>query len=167
MAEKRDSDSTRRRTAVNRTSELELVVSRTFDAPAHIVFEAWTRPELFKRWWVPKSIVGMTMLSCEMDVRTGGRYRLEFGHPASEQPVTFLGKYLEVIPNVRLAWTNEEGPDGAVTTVTFDEKQGKTLLTVHERYPTKEALEEALEGSAAAMPEQFAQLEELLATIAP
>ena len=101
-----------------------------------------------------------------MDVRTGGGYKLEFGHPAFERPMTFFGKYLEVVPNARLVWTNEEGDDGAVTTVTFEEKDGKTLLTLHERYPTKEALDEALEGSAAALPEQFDQLDDLLITLA-
>ena len=168
MAGKNDNDSTPLKfgTTVNRISDRELVVSRTFDAPARIVYEAWTRPDLFKRWWVPKSVAGMTLLACDMDVRTGGRYRLEFGHPASDQPMAFFGKYLEVVPNKRFSWTNDEGADGAVTTVTFEEKDGRTLLTVHERYPTKEALEEALQGSAAAMPEQLEQLDELLATIA-
>ncbi len=96
------------RTTVERKSERELVVTRSFDAPARIVFEAWTKPELFKRWWAPKS-TGMSLLSCEMDVRVGGGYRLEFGHAASEQPMTFFGRYIEVTPNAHLVWTNEEG----------------------------------------------------------
>lgn len=149
-------------TTVKRKSERELVVTRSFDAPARIVFEAWTKPELFKRWWAPKSM-GVPILSCEMDVRVGGRYRLEFGHDASKS-FAFFGKYVEVIPNARLAWTNEESADGAVSTVTFEEKDGKTLLTFSELYPSKEALE-AGQGAEDAMPEQFAQLDELLVSL--
>src|SRR5215813_11559237 len=150
------------RTAVERKSDRELVVTRTFNAPAYIVFEAWSKSELFKRWWVPKS-AGLSLLSCEMDVRTGGGYRLVFRHPASGEPMAFFGTYREVTPNKRLVWTNEEGDQGAVTTVTFEESAGKTLVTFHELYPTEAALEEALAGSAEGLPEQFAQLDELLA----
>lgn len=149
-------------TTVERTSDYELVVTRTFNAPPRIVFEAWTRPELFKRWWVPKS-APMSLLSCDMDVRTGGTYRLVFSHPAADQPIAFFGCYREVTPPTRLVWTNDEGDQGAVTTVTFEEHAGKTLVTLHERYPTTEALEEALAGSAQGLPEQFEQLDELLA----
>jgi uncharacterized protein YndB with AHSA1/START domain len=152
-------------TTVERKSDLELVVTRTFNAPARIVFEAWTKPELLKRWWVPKSM-GMTLLCWEADVRAGGKYRLEFANGASA-PLAFFGKYLEVTPHSRLVWTNEEGTDGgAVTTVTFDEKGGKTLLVVHERHPSKESLEDGI-GAAEAMHESFAQLDELLVGLAP
>jgi uncharacterized protein YndB with AHSA1/START domain len=155
--------SAKNRTTVERKSERELVVTRTFNGPARIVFEAWTKPELFKRWWVPKS-AGMTLLSCEMDVRVGGGYRLEFGRKGSE-PMAFFGRYTEVMPHSRLAWTNEESDDGSVTTVTFEEKDGKTLLVMHELYPSKEALDAAGTGAADAMPEQFEQLDELIATL--
>ena len=149
------------RTTVERKSERELVVTRTFNGPARIVFEAWTKPELFKRWWVPKSM-GMVLRSCEMDVRVGGRYRLEFEPDA----MAFFGTYLEVTPHSRLVWTNEEGGEGgAVTTVTFEEKGGKTLLVMHELYPSKEALDAAGTGAADAMVETFAQLDELLVTL--
>jgi len=150
------------RTVVERKSDHELVVMRTFDAPAHIVFEAWSKPDLFTRWWVPKS-VGMSLVSCDMDVRTGGTYRLVFSHPAFDQPMAFFGTYREVIPNERIVWMNEESDEGAETTVTFEELAGKTRVTFHERYPTKAALEEALAGSAEGLPEQFAQLDALLA----
>jgi uncharacterized protein YndB with AHSA1/START domain len=149
-------------TSVERKSDLELVVTRTFNAPARIVFEAWSKPELFQRWWVPKS-VGMSLVSCDMDVRTGGKYRFVFSHPAFDQPMTFFGTYSEVTPNKRIVWTNEESDQGAVTTVTFEENAGKTLLKYHELYPTKAACDEGLAGSAEGLPEQFAQLEELLA----
>jgi uncharacterized protein YndB with AHSA1/START domain len=149
------------RTTVERTSGRELVVTRTFNGPARIVFEAWTKPELFKRWWAPKSM-GMSLLSCEMDVRVGGKYRLEFEPDA----IAFFGTYLEVTPPSRLVWTNEEGGEGGpVTTVTFEEKGGKTLLVMHELYPSKEALDAAGTGAADAMAETFAQLDELLGTL--
>jgi uncharacterized protein YndB with AHSA1/START domain len=152
------------RTTVERKSEREIVVTRTFNAPARIVFEAWTKPELFKRWWVPKSM-GMSLLSCDMDVRVGGKYRLVFAHEASES-MAFFGTYLEVTPHSRLVWTNEEGgDDGPVTTVTFEERGGKTLLVMHELYPSKEALDAAGTGAADAMVETFAQLDELLVTL--
>ncbi|AZO71140.1 MAG: ATPase [Mesorhizobium sp.] len=162
MDERRDREPTRmnNRTTVVRKSERELIITRTFNGPARVVFAAWTKPELFIRWWAPKS-TGVPMLSCEMDVRVGGRYRVEFGHDASE-PMAFVGKYLEVIPNSRLVWTNEESEDGAVTTVTFEEKGDKTLLVLHELYPSKEALDEAIAGMEGGMPEQFEQLDELL-----
>ncbi len=150
-----------RRTTVRKESDREVVVTRTFDAPARLVFEAWSKPELFKKWWVPRSM-GMTLRSCELDVRTGGKYRLVFGDDPAN-PMAFFGKYLEVVPYKRLVWTNEESDQGAVTTVTFEENAGKTLVTLHELYPTTAALEEALAGSAEGLPEQFAQLDELLA----
>ncbi len=145
---------------VERKSERELTVTRTFNAPASRVFEAWTRPDLFKRWWAPKSM-GAVLLSCEMDVRAGGGYRLVFGDGDAE-PVSFYGKYVDVIPNSRLVWTNEESDDGAMTTVTFEEKGGETRLAWHELYPSREALDEAA-GMEVAMSEQFEQLDEILA----
>jgi uncharacterized protein YndB with AHSA1/START domain len=153
------------RTTVERTSDRELVATRTVDGPARIVFEAWTNPELIMRWWAPKSF-GITFLSCETDVRTGGAYRYVFGHPASEQPMAFFGRYIEVTPPSRLVWTNEEEEDGAVTTATFEEKDGKTLVVVHDLYPSKEALDAATaSGSTGGWPEQFEQLDDLLITL--
>lgn len=150
------------RTIVTQVSELELAVTRVFDAPARIVFEAWTNPELFMRWWAPKSM-GMPLRSCEMDVRTGGSYRLEFGKDA-ENTWAFFGRYIEVVPPTRLVWTNEENENDAISTVTFVENGGKTLLTFSEVYPSKEALAEG-QGGLEGTPEQFAQLDELLATL--
>lgn len=152
------------RTTVERKSDRELVVSRTFDGPARLVFRAWTQPELMKRWWAPKS-TGMVLESCEMDLRAGGTYRVELRHPASKEPMVFFGKYLEVVPNSRLVWTNEESDGGAVTTLTFEEKAGKTLVVMHERYPSKEALDGAIAGMEDGMAESFAQLDELLPTL--
>lgn len=151
-------------TTVERTSDRELVVRRTFDAPARIVFEAWTQPELFKRWWVPKSI-GMSLLSCEMDVRAGGKYRLVFDMNGTVLEV--FGKYIEVTPHSRLVWTNEEGDEGgAITTVTFEEKGGQTLLVKHDLYPSKAALDgELASGATEGIPVQLEQLAELLATL--
>ena len=154
---------TKNRTIVERTSEREIGVTRTFNAPARLVFEAWTRAELLRQWWVPKS-TGMSLLSLDADVRTGGRYRLVFRHDAST--MEFFGKYLEVTPHSRIVWTNEEGgEDGSVTTVTFEETDGKTLLVMRELYPSKEALDAAGTGAADATVETFAQLDELLVTL--
>jgi uncharacterized protein YndB with AHSA1/START domain len=147
---------------VQKTSDREVVVTRTFDAPARLVFEAWSKPELFRQWWVPRSM-GMTLRSCELDVRTGGTYRLEFGDDPAN-PMAFFGRYLEVVPNQRIVWTNEESGDaGSVTTVTLEEREGTTLLVLTERYPTKEALDEAGTGAQDAMGETFEQLDEVLA----
>jgi uncharacterized protein YndB with AHSA1/START domain len=152
------------RTTVERTSDRDVVVSRTVNGPARTVFEAFTRAELLRRWWVPRSM-GMTLLSCEVDARVGGRYRLVFDYGGPE-PAAFFGTYVEVDPYSRLAWTNEEGgEDGPVTTVTFEERGGRTLVVVHERYPSKEALDAAGTGAAEAMIETFNQLDELLFTL--
>jgi uncharacterized protein YndB with AHSA1/START domain len=152
------------RTTVERKSDREVVVTRTINGPARIVFEAFTKPELFRRWWVPKSM-GMTLLSCEMDARVGGKYRLEFDVGGPE-PAAFFGTYVEVKPHSRLAWTNDEGGDGgSVTTVTFEEQGGKTLVVLRESYPSKEALDAAGTGAAEAMVETFDQLDELLVTL--
>jgi uncharacterized protein YndB with AHSA1/START domain len=153
-------------TTTVRKSDRELVVTRTFNGPARIVFEAWTKPELLKRWWAPKSF-GLTMISCEADVRVGGTYRLVFRHDAFPEPMAFFGRYIEVTPHSRLVWTNEEGEGGGqVTTVTFEEKGGKTLLVMHDLYPSKEALDAAIaSGSTSGTGETFEQLDELLVTL--
>ena len=149
-------------TSVERRGDRELVITRTFDAPPSIVFRAWSQAELFRRWWVPKSVPGgVSLVACEMDVRTGGKYRLEFS-AGGPDTMAFYGKYLEVVPNERIVWTNDEGEEGAITTVTFEDQGGKTLLTRHDVFPSKDALEEALQGGAAALPEQLDQLGEFL-----
>ena len=165
MVARRENESapTRNRTTSERKSARELVITRTFDAPVRLVFEAWTTPELFRQWWVPKSS-GATLLSCEQDVRVGGSYRLELAHPRASTPMAFFGRYLEVVPNARLVWTNDESADGAVTTVTFEEKDGKTLLVMRELYPSKQALDMTIEGMDEAMPETFEQLDDFLVT---
>jgi uncharacterized protein YndB with AHSA1/START domain len=152
------------RTSLERRSERELVVTRNINAPPLIVFEAWTKAELFQRWWVPKSL-GMTLLSCELDVRVGGAYRLVFEHPAAPEGMAFHGRYLEVIPPSRLVWTNEEaGGNGQITTVTLKERAGQTLLVLSELYPSKEVLDEAIHSGSTSgdMNETFDQLDELL-----
>jgi uncharacterized protein YndB with AHSA1/START domain len=150
-------------TTTERRSERELVVTRTFNGPARIVFKAWTQADLFKRWWIPKSMP-LALLSCEMDVRLGGGYRLVFD--AKPEPMAFFGKYLEVTPHSRLSWSNDESPDGAVTTVTFEERDGKTTVVVHDLYPSKQALDEAIaSGSTQGFTEQFEQLDQLLVTL--
>src|SRR4051812_42561288 len=153
-------DLARNPTKVERKSDRELVLTRTFDGPARLVFEAWSKPELFKRWWVPKSM-GMTLKSCEMDVRTGGTYRLNFG-----DGMDFFGRYLEVTPHSRIVWTNEECEEnGSVTTGTFQEQAGRTLVVMSELYPSKEALDAGGTGAADATQETFGQLDELLLSL--
>ena len=165
MDERKDSEirPTKYGTTVERKSERELVVTRIFNGPAHIVFDAWTKPELLKRWWAPKSC-GVCFVSCEADARTGGKYSFVFSHPSSEQPMSFFGRYVEVTPHSRLVWTNDEGDEGgAVTTVTFEERGGEKLDGVHDRYPSKKALDDAIaSGSTSGAGEQFEQLDELL-----
>ena len=147
-------------TKVERASEREVVVTRSFDAPAHLVFEAWSKPELFERWWAPKSM-GMTLRSCEMDVRTGGAYRLSFG-----DDVEFFGRYLEVVPPSRIVWTNDEaGEQGSVTTVTLTETDGTTMLVMSELFASKEALDADGGGAAEVTHETFRQLDDLLADL--
>ena len=147
-------------TTVERKSERELVVTRTFNRPVREVFEAWTKPELLKRWWAPKS-TGVSLLSCEADARVGGSYRFVFGQDASKS-MAFFGRYVEVTPCSRLVWTNDESGDGVVTTVTFEEQGDRTLLVMYELHPSKEALDAAVAGMEGAMPEMFEQLDELL-----
>lgn len=151
-------------TAAERRGERELVITRQFAAPPALVYRAWSEAALFRRWWMPKSVTGVSLAGCEMDVRPGGGYRLEFS--AGGETMAFFGKYLEVVPNERIVWTNDEGAAGAITTVTFEARDGGTFLTFHELYPDAAALEEALQGSAAGLPEQLAQLGEMLSDMA-
>ena len=152
-------------TTTDRRSDREVIVTRTFDAPARIVFQAWTTPELLMKWWTPKSF-GITFISCEADVRTGGTYRFVMGHPDFDQPMTFHGRYLEVEPPKKIVWTNEEGEPGSVTTVTFEEKDGKTHLLLSDVHPSKAALDEELaSGAISGYPEQFNQLDILLKSL--
>lgn len=155
-----------KRTTVERKSERELVVTRIFNGPRRLVFEAWTKPELLMRWWAPTSF-GVSFLSCDVDARTGGTYRFVFGHPSSDRPMTFFGRYIEVTPPSRIVWTNDEGHEGgAVTTVTFEEQGGETLVVMHDLYPSKEALDAAIaSGSTSGFDETFSQLDGLLVTL--
>jgi uncharacterized protein YndB with AHSA1/START domain len=160
-----EKDNAQALTTSKRTSDRETVVTRTFKGPARLVYKAWTTPELVMRWWAPKSIE-MSFLSCEMDLRVGGAVRFVFKHPSFSEPMAFFGHYREVVPNRRLVWTNEESEDGSITTVTFEEKGGETIVVVHDLYPSKTALDDAIaSGSAAGYDEQFGQLDELLVTL--
>ncbi len=154
--------------SVERRSDRELVVTRIIDAPPRIVFQAWSKAELFQRWWVPKSF-GLELLSCELDVRAGGTYRLVFRHPSAPEPMAFHGRYLEVVPPSRLVWTNEEASGaGSVTTVTFEESAGQTKVVVCDVYPSKEALDEAISTESISWNEEtFEQLDEFLASATP
>jgi len=150
---------------VERRSDRELVVTRTVNGPARLVFEAWTRADLLERWWSPKSFP-ISLLSCETDPRVGGTYRLVFGYEGST--FEFFGRYLEVAPPERLVWTNDEADDGEqITTVTFEDLGGRTRLVVHDLYPSKGSLDAAIaSGSTSGMSEALDQLDELLVTLA-
>ncbi|HJW41767.1 MAG TPA: SRPBCC family protein [Rhizomicrobium sp.] len=167
MDTRKGSELMKNRTTVERKSERELVVTRTFNAPARLVFEAWTKADLLRRWWAPKSF-GMSFISCEADVRAGGTYRFVFGHPSSKEPMAFFGRYIEVTPHARLVWTNDEGDEGgAVTTVTFEERGAETLVVMRDLYPSKKSLDDAIDsGSTSGFNEMFGQLDELLVTLA-
>jgi uncharacterized protein YndB with AHSA1/START domain len=146
---------------VERASDRETVVTRTINGPARLVFDAWTKADLLERWWTPKSFP-ITLLSCETDPRVGGTYKLTFGYEGST--FDFFGRYLEVTPPTRLVWTNEEGDEGGqITTVTFEESEGRTRLVVHDLYTSKEALDAAIaSGSTSGMAEALGQLDELV-----
>jgi len=150
---------TKNQTTIERKSDNELVITRAFNGPAEVVFEAWTKPEIVKRWWAPRSF-GIELVSCEIDLRAGGQYRYVFALEGQESMV-FYGIYLEVQRPTRLVWTNADAGD-YVSTATFTEKDGKTVLTLHECHPSKAALDEAL-ASGAYPGENFDQLDELLA----
>jgi len=158
----------RNETIVERLTDCELVVTRTFDVPAQIVFDAWTKPELLKRWWAPKSF-GVSLFECEQDVRVGGSYRFAFGRDP-KNPEVFSGRYLEVDPPSRLVLTQlyERMPDvgDVVVTATFEENRGRTRLTVHQLFPSTEALEGALaSGMERGMRVTLDQLDELVASM--
>lgn len=163
MGQSGQPERTENQTTVARKTERELIVTRTFDSPAGAVFDAWTRPELFRQWWAPKSM-GAVLSACEIDARTGGGYRITFGEPGSDT-ATFFGSYLEVTPPSRLVWTNEESEDAPVTTVTFEDHGERTLLVLSELYPSAEPLADAVAGMQAMSAEQFAQLDQLLASL--
>ena len=149
-------------THIERVSEQELLATRRFDAPVARVFAAWTTAAQFQSWWPPQSM-GMALRTCEIDARPGGGYRLDFG-PDDAHPMVFFGRYTDVIPNARLVWTNEEDAAGAVTTVSFTADGDTTLLTYSEVNPATDGRDEAFEGTACTLPEQFEQLDRLLAT---
>lgn len=146
--------------AVRVIGDCELAITRHFDVPRPQVFRAWSDPALFRQWWVPEGF-GITLLECDLDLRTGGSYRLVFAAGETDT-MAFHGTYPEVVPDARIVWTNAEDPGGAITTVTFGDQDGGTELTFHERYPSREARDEALAGSASALPRQLGQLVALL-----
>jgi uncharacterized protein YndB with AHSA1/START domain len=158
----------RNETIVERTTDRELVVTRTFNAPAHIVFDAWTKPELLKRWWAPKSF-GVSLFECESDLRVGGTYRYAFGRDP-KNPEVFSGRYVEVNSPSRLVLTQiyerMRNAGEAIVTATFEESEGRTRLTLRQLFPSKEALEGALaSGMEHGMRVTLDQLDALVASL--
>jgi uncharacterized protein YndB with AHSA1/START domain len=163
-----DRKAVRNPTTLERRSDRELVVTRAFNGPARIVFDVWTKPEHLKRWWAPKSL-GVSLFSCEADVRVGGSYRYVFGRDP-KRPMAFSGRYTEVDPPSRLVWTQvfEPMPEAgeAIVTATFEERDGRTELVVHQHYASKEALDGAIaSGMEKGMRETYDQLEELVESL--
>jgi uncharacterized protein YndB with AHSA1/START domain len=162
------------RTTLERTSDREIVVTRAFNGPPHIVFDAWTRPELVSRWWAPKSL-GVSIVSCEADVRVGGRYRYVLQTRTSEV-FAFSGTYTEVTPHSRLVYTTIFEPTGvastdeseaAICTITFEAQGAKTHLVSRELYPSKGVLDAVLAtGMETGMRVTMDQLDELVASLA-
>jgi uncharacterized protein YndB with AHSA1/START domain len=156
------------RTTLERVSDREIVIARTFDGPARIVFDAWTKPELLRRWWAPCSL-GVTLFECDADVRVGGSYRYVFGRDR-EGAVAFSGRYTEVAPHSRLVYTQIFEPmrdaGEAIVAATFDEQRGKTRLVLRGLYPSKQALDATIaSGMEQGMRETMEQLEKLVASV--
>ena len=148
-------------------SDLEIAMTRAFDAPRRLVFEAMTKPEHVSRWWGPH---GTSIVSCEMDLRPGGSWRFVLRGPDG-QDHPFKGVYREVVPPERVVSTFVYDVEGirdheAVETMTLDERDGKTLFQVTIRHKTKEArdgqLHSGMEGGAA---QSYDRLAELLKTL--
>lgn len=155
-------------TKVERRSDRELVVTRVFNARARVVFDAWTTPKLLKLWWAPKSL-GVSLFECEADLRVGGSYRYAFGRDP-QNPEVFAGRYLEINPPERLVVTqvyerlHEAGE--VVVTVSFEEAEGRTRVTLHQLFPSKEALDGAVaSGMERGMRDTFDQLDALVGTL--
>jgi uncharacterized protein YndB with AHSA1/START domain len=164
----------RSRTKFERVSDTEIVMERTFNGPRHIVFDAWTKPELVSRWWAPTSF-GTAMDSCEAEVRVGGSYRYVVRHRTGGK-FAFSGAYTEVTPHSRLVYTSffepeaagtMPGIDAVIVTVTFEEREGRTHLVSHERYPSKEVLDMAVgSGMERGVHITMDQLDALVASLA-
>jgi len=168
MSEKTTEQLINNATQVERLSDRELIIRRTFQARPHIVFGAMTRPELFKRWFAPQAM-GATFVDCMFDVRVGGTYRYVFGRPG-EPSAAFSGTYREVIDGKRLVYTQIFEPrvaDGeGVITATFEVQGTATRFTQRELYPSKAVLDFALSsGMERGMRETLEQLETLVQSL--
>jgi uncharacterized protein YndB with AHSA1/START domain len=169
MIERKSGEPTsKNQTTMELKADRELVITRTFNAPARIVFDAWTKAELVKRWWAPKSH-GVSIAECNADVRVGGSYRYVL-RPKEGDDIAFSGKYTEITPHSRLVYTQFFEPmrdaGAVIVTITFEEQGAKTRLVSHELYPSKEAREAALgSGMEHGMRETMDQLDELVASL--
>jgi len=158
---------TANQTAMELTSDLEIVITRTFNGPPRIVFEAWTRPELVRRWWAPKAL-GVSVVSIDADVRVGGRYRYVLQRGDGGGEVAFSGTYREVAPPSRLVYTQafEPYPDEVIITITLTERDGQTDFVSHELWPSKEIRDMAMStGMEKGMRMTMDQLDELVASL--
>lgn len=127
-------------------ADREVVIRRVFEAPARLLFEAYSRPEHIMRWFGPP---GYPVTLCEMDFRVGGRYRFAMTGPNGQQMPPFGGEYLEIVPDRKIVYTDrfEQADDDEemVVTVTFAEERGRTTLTIHTLF-TSAAMKERYLG---------------------
>ena len=131
---------------VSTPSDQEIRLTRLFDAPRHLVFEAMTKPEHVKRWW-GRLGDGYSVPVCEIDLRPGGAWRFVNRHPRGE--VAFYGEYREITPPSRLVFTEifEGFPDSiSVVTAEFTDEGGKTRFTATVRYPSRDVRDIVLES---------------------
>jgi uncharacterized protein YndB with AHSA1/START domain len=146
----------------------EIVMTRSFAAPARLVFEAYTKADLVAKWWAPKKC-GVEMVSCEAEVRVGGKWRYTLRNPDTEV-VAFYGEYREVTAPERVVYTEQfsKFPDGppVIVTVTFVERDGRTEMTSTQLYPSKEVREMVVAtGMEFGANETLNQLEEVLRSL--
>src|SRR5262245_51974582 len=146
-------------------SDREIEMTRVFEAPRKLVFEAHSKAEHIRRWWGPRA---MTMTVCEMDFRVGGKWR--FVLQRGGRDYGFRGEYRKIVEPELSEWTLEfEGAPGqiGVETMRLTEKEGKTTLTVRSDYPSKESRDETLRsGMESGAAETWDRLAEYLVHLA-
>jgi len=158
-------------TSMELRDDRDVVIARTFNAPARLVYDAWTKPEFVRRWWAPRSH-GVSLVVCDADIRVGGAYRyvMRKDGDGADGDIGFSGRYVELTPHSRIVLTQIFEPMAdageVVITVSFDEVDGQTHLVSQERYPSKEARDAAVgAGMEQGMRESMDQLEALVVAL--
>jgi uncharacterized protein YndB with AHSA1/START domain len=147
-------------------TETQILITREFDAPRHLVYRAWTTPELIKRWWSGNR---GEVTSAEVDLRPGGTWRYVMVANGGFE-VAFHGEYQEIIPGERIVATEvyEGAPDAAaVTTTTFTETGGRTTLAILVQHPSPESRDAHINsGMEGGMQEAMDHLEQVALSLA-